>query len=371
MDSYNYSPYADENMMSRDLGDLEDFDSFAEPCIHNDDDATYRGLAFEVEWFDGGGQGFDMPKQTAVATQPQTKAAPKMTLTNVEHAPVLTDAAGFVASQRLFCRMGADVKDIKNAFVAVCEARDCVREPSEEEECAGISCGKRKRESQAEPLRFAHFSRAHFRIAFEVRVWSIADRSCCMNVLRDRPEEAGYVVEFQKVEGCSSRWVDLFSSIAASLLDARGSQFFGRRPSPAPSLNHLALDDDDEDDEYDASEGLDCMMRMLSEGTLESQHAAVQSVVQYAVTKQACDQLVESGFLEAALKIAGDRLSYADMVSSELTLLRCILLVVSSVVTLSGKLAVAQRGIDAFVTSIQDSNPNVFTREHAPLLEAF
>jgi hypothetical protein len=287
----------------------------------------------------------------------------------VEHAPILTDAAGFVASQKLFCRMGANVKDIKNAFVAVCEARDCVREPSEEI-CAGFSCGKRKRESQAEPLRFAHFSRAHFRIAFEVRVWRIADRSCCMNVLRDCPEEAGYVVDFQKVEGCSSRWADLFSSIAASLLDVRGSQFFGRRPSPAPRLNHLALDDE-EDDKYDASEGLDCMVRMLSEGTLESQHAAVQSVVQYAVTKQACDQLVESGFLKAAFKIAGDRLSYADMISSELTLLRCILLVVSSVVSLSGKSAVAESGINTFVTSIQVSNPNVFTREHAPLLEAF
>ena len=191
-----------------------------------------------------------------------------------------------------------------------------------------------------------------------------------MNVLRDCPEEAGYVVEFQKVEGCSSRWASLFSSIAASLLDARGSQFFGRRPSPAPSLSHFALDDD-EDDEYDASEGLECAVRMLLQGTLESQHAAVQSVVQYAVTKQACDQLVESGFLEAALKIAGDRLSYADMISSELTLLRCILLIVSSVVTLSGKSVVAERGIDAFVTSIQASNPNVFTREHAPLLEAF
>jgi hypothetical protein len=85
----------DKSIMSRDIGDFEDFDSFAKPCIINDNDATYRGLAFEVEWFDGC-QGFDMPVHALSSFVKPTAVAP------VEPTPVLTDAAGFVASQKLF-----------------------------------------------------------------------------------------------------------------------------------------------------------------------------------------------------------------------------------------------------------------------------
>jgi hypothetical protein len=71
------------------------------------------------------------------------------------------------------------------------------------------------------------------------------------------------------------------------------------------------------------------MVRMLSEGTLESQHAVVQSVVQYAVTKQACDQLVESEFLEEIISITVRRY---DFFGAHAVVLH--LLVVSSGVTL-------------------------------------
>jgi hypothetical protein len=349
--------------------------------LRNDDEANHRGLAaFEENLFAGndGLRDYDVMKgnHTPVPQPLPTKAKlvptiPTVTVTTTAAATVitprpLTTAAGFVSCHHLFCGAEADVERMVEACVVACESHDCE---------------KKDGEGGSQWMRFTHFSRAHFNLAFEVRVWSVPEGSSgsCCGVLRGEecPAGAAYVVEFHKMEGCSSQWTDLFSKIGCVLLDGAGSPFFGRRPQPAPKLLDFAPEDERDDacgaESECAQDDVNLFVRMLSEGSPESQQAAVSSMVHHAVTKQACDQLVESGFLEAAFRIVAGPMpmphTTADLALSQLTLLRCILLVVSSVVTHSGTSAVAGGGVGAFVTSLHASNPSVFTRDHAPLLK--
>merc|ERR1712087_626957 len=99
-------------------------------------------------------------------------------------------------------------------------------------------------------------------------------------------------------------------------------------------------DDDDMPTEDDTQPCMENMVRML-EGSVESQYAAATAMVQCCVTKSACDQLVACGFPSVAQAILQKvALHKSDVFPAQLPLLRCILLVISTVMACSEELRV-------------------------------
>jgi len=363
--------FAFEDDCSRDMGDLEHLvfgggeSSDMSSCLDSDV-AKHRGCAFESDLFagafDGGMSALDAPPMSLGDVMPHpTKLAHKNT-TPIEfqpapYAPKLTDQAGFVSRDRVFCT-GVDVARVAQILRAQCVAHDCTVDDN----------GKQ--------LQFnaTHFSRAFLSLDFEVRVWNVTDASLCRSLLPQCPAQSAYVIEFQKLSGDAFRWQEFYTQLAGSLVGAADCFFqpTSFRP-PAPQLDFDMLSDDEEDvAPLDTQPCMDNMVRMM-QGSHESQHAAITALVQCCVTKESCDQLVASGFLEVAQTILNQVALFKDDVpAAQVPLLRCILLIISTVVNSSEacRATVTQHAsMCQCVSELHFRSPSMFTRELTPLAQ--
>jgi hypothetical protein len=297
------------------------------------------------------------PKQPPLAqkTPLALKSAPPS-----QAAPLLTDAAGFVSRDRVFCMEG----NVGHVAELV------------QKQCAEHACVVSAVDPQQQIYTFSHFSRTFLSLEFEVRIWKVADSSRCRIVLPECPSGSQLLVEFHKLSGCSFRWKELQQRIFDALTSnsAHGFLSLSTRAPPKPDLSSMSLDDD-EDDMTLAEEQQVCMNNMVNmlQGPLESQQAAAIALVQFCVTKQACDQLVACGFLKAAQTILHQVVSHKDDVPpAQLPLLRCILLTIVQAAACSDvcKSAVVQNtSVRECVGNLHACNPNMFTHELAPLAQ--
>jgi len=308
----------------------------------NDERAVFRGLAME-ESFMGDFHSAESPLVSGAKSSSHLSSSTSASPVEEEGAPALSDDWGFVSRTRLFHsgRRHRIASHILQAAKACCQAKDCAVESAEDYK-----------------LEFSHFSRKHLSVSFEVRVWRVPCKGQ-VTVLPNCPSEATHVLEFTKLSGCPFKWRGLFSLIEAALLQ-QDRCFFGEARVPPPDFSAMELDDV-EDDSVEEGPSVDNFVYMLRAGTVESQLAAMSAVLQYCVTKRACDQLVASGFLQVAHAVMGQ--AHRDE-----TLLRCILLAMSSVVAHSeeGRVAVSQNS--AVCDSLRNCSPQYFTRECAPLV---
>jgi hypothetical protein len=308
--------------------------------------------------------------------------------------PILTNSAGTIPRQHLFCPVCPENTDESDYLDGI---RQKLSGALKQYYCFPLgptsdSDSFQGKYIQNEPTRIGHFTRKYWGIAFELRIWKIPkDRSLCDTVLPNCPNcpnypEAGFIVEFQKVDGPSHQWTDLFSEIAGYLLfpTVTGEQLFfvfGEKPKPFSKLDNAFLSipdaDSDEDDTEDDASIMSTIMLSLAmledRGTFEDQVASIQSLLTYADTPRKCNMLVEFGFLERAYELAVNLYRSDDMSFKNLSLLRGIMLVITSIVSLGGKqsiTAVPVPDLVSFVKSICD-DPMVYTHEMEPLRTLF
>lgn len=351
MDAFSH---LDANSHFEDDEDFRDLGAFEDVCMirdedddtfdcFNDEQAVYRGLAME-EAFSENLLSAESPLVPGTKTSHHLPSSTAASRTD-EGAPALTDGWGFVSRTRLFSSGCGDghAFHILQAVKRCCQGKDCSVE----------SMGDYK-------IELSHFSRKHLSLRFEVRAWRVQSKSHVKKVLPDCPSEATHVLEFTKLSGCSFKWRELFSSIGNTLLQT-DTCFFGDVPVPPPDFSAMELSDTEEDTVEEGPSDMDNFVHMLKAGTVESQLAAMSAVLQYCVSKQACDQLVTSGFLQVAHAVM------AQTHQNE-TLLRCILVAMSSVVAHSeeGRTAVSQNS--DVCDSLRNCSPQYFTRECEPLV---
>ena len=150
----------------------------------------------------------------------------------------------------------------------------------------------------------------------------------------------------------------MFSIMAGYLLDASDSPFFGKRPEPCKFINNVNLDDKND---------LNDLLKMLENGKLNNKYNAAQILARLAVSEDICNKLVILGFPKIAFEIAVELLTCDYINQSDLTLLRCIMITISSIVSFIGPHIVTECGMDSFVKSIC-TNQEVFTNEMESLL---
>lgn len=374
MDAFTFTSddafdFAFEDDCSRDMGDLEHLvfgggeSSDVSSCLDSDV-AKHRGCAFESNLFadgpmrslhDGGAPLHDFALPTKLAQW--HKNTTPIAFQPAPYAPKLTDQAGFVSRDHVFCT-GVDVARVAQILRAQCVAHDCTVDDN----------GKQ--------LQFnaTHFSRAFLSLDFEVRVWNVTDASLCRSLLPQCPAQSAYVIEFQKLSGDGFRWQEFYTQLAGSLVGAADCFFLPAsfRP-PAPQLDFDMLSDDEEDvAPLDTQPCMDNMVRMM-QGSHESQHAAITALVQCCVTKESCGQLVASGFLEVAQTILNQVALFKDDVpAAQVPLLRCILLIISTVANSSEacRATVTQHAsMCQCVSELHFRSPSMFTRELTPLAQ--
>jgi len=369
--TYNDDDVSFEDDCSRGLGAFEGLlsyegvmeDSDMSSCLSDGDGATYRGMGFESNAFADdfhrglSALGASPMSLRDLAPKPQPLAHKNIAVSQCAvptQAPKLTEMAGFVSREQLYCNE-VDVARIAQVIRAQCAAHDCAIDSSDK-------------------LQFTatHFSRAFLSLEFQVNVWNVADRSLCPKLLPHCLKRSVHMIEFHKLSGDAFRWKEFYAQLAGSIVEVADGFFLPssyRPPMPQLDTNMLL---DEELSPLDLQPCMSNMVHML-QGSHESQHAAVAALVQCCVTKETCDQLISSGFLQVAQTILHQVAVFKDCVpASQIPLLRCILLVISTVITCSEacKTAVARDvGMCQSVSALHLRNPKMFTRELAPLAQ--
>jgi len=285
-----------------------------------------------------------------------------------DNVPALTDNYGFLSPDLVFAR-GMAISDILDILTRTCELHGSLLQTQE------VRQGGENKTKNA--YQFTHFSRFHLAIRFEVRLWDISNASLCKKLLPQCPCDGEHLLEFSKMGGCAFRWKHLFSAIAKCLaaetagVDSLTTDCIEHKASPLPTLDSQHLDSDMEEDWNGCVEqsSIDNMLRLIENGTLESQYAAVCALVQSCVTKEACNHLISSGFLQAAKPIL-ERMP-TNQQAMELALIQCVLLVIATCISVSndGKSAVIEDSslCHRIATLRESRSPQLFTQDHASL----
>jgi len=267
---------------------------------------------------------------------------------------------------------GMAISDILDTLIRTCELHGSQLQTQEDQQDGEGG-------NKSNVYRFTHFSRFHLAIRFEVRLWDVSNASLCKNLLPHCPHDGEHLLEFSKMGGCALRWKHLFSAIAKSLAAETASvdssiDRMQHNASAPPLLDSRHLDCATEQgwsgcDEVVEEGAIDNMMRLIENGTLESQYAAVCALVQSCVTKEACSYLISAGFLQAAKPILA-RIPSSQQ-AMELALIQCVLLVIATCISVSndGKSAVVKdASLCHSLAALRESrSPQLFTQAHASL----